>query len=748
MAAKDIATRILITAKDEASSVFTSLQRHAGKIATAIAGYFSIKMFGRAVEEAEALDVQMRKLEGVIGATGGAAGLTAQEIDEMARRLDEATTGSATGFRDAAAQLLTFKSVGKDSFETVLMLAQDLADAGFGSVTTNAVQLGKALEDPVRGMNALARSGVSFSQEQERVIKSLVETGRAAEAQQMILEAVAGQVGGTAQALGGGLTGALDLVNKRFTDLKEQLGAAVLPVFQNFNERLAELYKRLTDSGAVRTFGETIASAFNAASEAFFKFFDSFDVDAVIGRLKAWASTTKETVEQWGQYLATASDVAATAFNAIATGFNTLKTGSLMLAASIAQSLSALTGMYARLLEMISGVIPQMRQSAEEWRSVSDAFGESARQNFDRATEAADRTQESFFRTTEALGDLLGLEQQAAAQTANTAAAIERTGQTAELTADQLDALGEGMEYVAGEAQQAATGIRAVGDAAGDSVDDLEASVEAAAALEQAFKDLGVVSQRSLDDAAEKARVAFETISRSGQASAREIEQAFRVYAERATAANQGVVSASLKAKGAMLGLKVEADETGKVIVRSMTEAASATGSVGDAADSSAESVRNLREEVERLNDVQGGGDKPAPGDERKKFDSPFARVFNRAEQVGGLALKERLQQIYDQFALTRSKIGTTSSGARDFFEILARLQKEVDDAQREKEAAGALYGSGRQQPAAEPQPGGTYNVSINIGSRRQTVRTASQGDAERLIEMLRELERAASVSP
>ena len=85
-----------------------------------------------------------------MAATGGAAGLTAEELDAMARRLDEATLGSAAGFRDAQIELLTFKSVGVDAFERTLIAAQDLSEAGFGRYKT-VVQLGKALEDPVKG---------------------------------------------------------------------------------------------------------------------------------------------------------------------------------------------------------------------------------------------------------------------------------------------------------------------------------------------------------------------------------------------------------------------------------------------------------------------------------------------------------------------------------------------------------------------------------------------------------------------
>lgn len=408
MAAKDTVTRILITAKDEASSVFTSFQRHAGKIAIAVAGYFGVRLFGDSVKQAEALDVQMRKLEATIEATGGAAGLTAQDIDAMARRLDEATLGSAEGFRKAAGELLTFKSVGGDAFETTLELAQDLADAGFGSLESNAKQLGRALEDPIYGMQQLRRAGVMFSADQQQTIKSLVETGRAAEAQGAILDAVSGQVGGVARAAGTGLSGALDLVKKRFTDIKEQLGSAVLPVFQQFYERLAELYKRLTESGAVATFGEAIAAAMQAAQDAFFRFFESFDIDALIEGLKSWATTTKETVEAWAGYLSTASDVAKTAFGAITTGVHTIRTAFYGVAGVVADFAANATSAFASIMDGLSRFSGRFRGAADEARAISDAFAESARINYAKAADAMDDAAGSAERTRGAVQALVG----------------------------------------------------------------------------------------------------------------------------------------------------------------------------------------------------------------------------------------------------------------------------------------------------------------------------------------------------
>lgn len=770
MAAKDTVTRILITAKDEASGVFSSLQAHAGKIATAIAAAFGFKLFGDSVKAANELDVQMRKLEATVAATGGAAGLTAEEIDAMARRLDEATLGSAAGFRDAAAQLLTFKSVGKDSFETTLKLAQDLAQAGFGTLESNVVQLGKSLEDPVKGLTALTRSGVTFSAEQQALIKSLVETGQAAKAQGLILEAVAGQVGGVAEAAGGGLAGALDLVGKRFTDIKEQLGAAVLPVFQQFNQRLADLYGRLAESGVIKTFGETIATVFDRAQEAFFRFFDSFDLDALIAKMQGWATATQETVTQWAGYLTTASDVAKVAFGAISTGIETLKAAFFGVSSVVASFVESLLNGYAAIQDGLAkitfgDVSARFTASANEIRAAADSFGHSAQVNADKARAALDSATESGRGLRSAFGDLVG--------TADTAGkAVERVADKtfvlqkhAHLTADQLDAMGEGFEYVDGASRSAAGGIHASAAAADTAGADLLAAERAALALEQAYKDLGITSQKSLQEAADRARQSFETIRASGTAAPREIQAAFSAYAERAIAANGGVATATLEAEAQMLGLKIEANDTGKVIVSSMLTAAEATGAVGGAADKSAASVRRLRGELQDMQKEQqkgpgGGGDDA--GGSGGYTDIPglgqLRSFYDRAEQLGGEALRKQMEGVYKEhtrvfnglpiswetYFKTMSKVFVDMENQLDAFE-----KKQRDSAQTTAAAAAtttAPVRGGQSAPTPFGSAAGTqttrHEVAITLPrGRTTTVQTATAQDAAALTGILQQLE-------
>jgi hypothetical protein len=195
----------------------------AGVAAAAAIGGLGLAM-ASTVRSAEQFERLGLRTEAIVRATGSAAGLTAQQIREMARAIARETLASTEGVEQAAQKLLTFRSVASGAFERTLRVAQDLAATGFGSLESATVQLGKALEDPERGLAALARSGVTFTEAQRGVIASMMETGRQAEAHRLILEAVERQVGGAGRAEAGGLAGAYDSLKQNIQEVFTQLG--------------------------------------------------------------------------------------------------------------------------------------------------------------------------------------------------------------------------------------------------------------------------------------------------------------------------------------------------------------------------------------------------------------------------------------------------------------------------------------------------------------------------------------------
>ncbi|WP_018124968.1 phage tail length tape measure family protein [Desulfovibrio oxyclinae] len=172
---------------------------------------------------------RMNRTEALIRSTGAAAGFTAAELDKLARERDLATLGDRNEIMDAINMLQTFKSVQGDTFKQALTLSQDMSETMGQSLKTSITQVGKALEDPVRGLTALRRSGVSFTAAEEDMIKSMVEANDIIGAQEKILEALEGQFSGAAEAAAVGLPGALDTLSyewREFLESMEQTDAA------------------------------------------------------------------------------------------------------------------------------------------------------------------------------------------------------------------------------------------------------------------------------------------------------------------------------------------------------------------------------------------------------------------------------------------------------------------------------------------------------------------------------------------
>jgi hypothetical protein len=100
---------------------------------------------------------------------------------------------------------------------------------------SSAVQLGKALNDPVKGITALTRVGVSFTQQQIEQVKQLAAANQMYEAQKIVLDEVAAQFGGQAQAAAQTFGGQIKQLGNAWSDAKEKIGEYLVSneTFQN-----------------------------------------------------------------------------------------------------------------------------------------------------------------------------------------------------------------------------------------------------------------------------------------------------------------------------------------------------------------------------------------------------------------------------------------------------------------------------------------------------------------------------------
>jgi len=186
-------------------------------------GAKSIQLFDK---QAKAL----AQVETAVRSTGGAAKLSVKQLTEQASALQRQTIfGDEEILQKVTANLLTFTSIAGDEFVRTQAVVLDLATRMGTDLTSATLQLGKALNDPVANLGALSRAGIQFSKEQKEVIKSLVETGKKAEAQRVILAELEVQFGGAAQAAAEAGAGPLQQLQNRLGDLAESIGELVLP---------------------------------------------------------------------------------------------------------------------------------------------------------------------------------------------------------------------------------------------------------------------------------------------------------------------------------------------------------------------------------------------------------------------------------------------------------------------------------------------------------------------------------------
>jgi len=188
------------------------------------------------------IDAEAR-MAAVVRGTGEAAGFTANQLKQMAAEMQKVTTVGDEEFMEMAAIMLTFKSITGDVFKTATETVLDMAAVMGTQARSAAMQLGRALEDPIRGVSALRRTGVSFSEQQKSHIKQLVESNKLSEAQAFVLSVVRGQLGEVAKAMAKTDAGKLKQARNILGDIREELGKKLIPVWTQFIELMGSLLK-------------------------------------------------------------------------------------------------------------------------------------------------------------------------------------------------------------------------------------------------------------------------------------------------------------------------------------------------------------------------------------------------------------------------------------------------------------------------------------------------------------------------
>lgn len=212
-------------------------------------GVLSVKAF----MEAEQVTAQTGA---VLKSTGGIANVTAKDVDTLAGSLSKMSGVDDEAIASGQNLLLTFTKVrnevgkGNDIFNQGTKAALDMSVAMGTDMTSASMLVGKALNDPVKGMTALTKSGIQFTDQQKEQIKALVASGDTLGAQKIILKELETQFGGSAKAAGDTFAGQINKLKVTVGNFMEAVGAKLVPILMQvgkwFGDRIPAAIATLT----------------------------------------------------------------------------------------------------------------------------------------------------------------------------------------------------------------------------------------------------------------------------------------------------------------------------------------------------------------------------------------------------------------------------------------------------------------------------------------------------------------------
>lgn len=195
---------------------FMSLKNALVGVFTVGAVFLGIRKTIGAISEQERV---LSRLNIALKTTGGVSGQTVQSLTRFSAEMQK-TTGIANELVEASQGiLLSFTNISGDVFPRTMKAAMDIAEVMGTDLKTQIVQLGKALNDPIANLGALGRTGIQFTKSQKAMIKTLIDSNRLMDAQNIILQEIEKQYGGTAEAARDTLGGAIKALSSEYDDL-------------------------------------------------------------------------------------------------------------------------------------------------------------------------------------------------------------------------------------------------------------------------------------------------------------------------------------------------------------------------------------------------------------------------------------------------------------------------------------------------------------------------------------------------
>jgi hypothetical protein len=327
-----------------------------------------------------------RETERVIRTTGAAAWTGADAVGALAGAISDKTGADDEAVQSGANLLLTFTNVknavgdGNDVFDQATGLALDMATALGTDISGASIQLGKALNDPIKGITALSKAGVSFTAEQKQQIRTMVESGDVLGAQKVVLAELAKEFGGAAEAAGT----PVDKLKVAIGNVQEELGAKLIPAVSTaatfLLDRLGPAFEGAT--AFVSEHGEAIKVLAIGGFVAL--------AGAYVPVLAAQAALVAANVAGFFTSMAGSVVYAAQAYLTVAASQGVLAASSQALAYALASPAAALIAITAAVYA-VSAIMDQSSEDADKfWASLQEDVDTSSFDSLVAASRAVD----------------------------------------------------------------------------------------------------------------------------------------------------------------------------------------------------------------------------------------------------------------------------------------------------------------------------------------------------------------------
>lgn len=235
--ARDLKRKLQSHAKD-VEKTWNSITQ---ALAAGFAGITVGAVFKNVITQTRNAEKEQALLAAALQATGQKAGYSQARLNEMAGAMESLTGITAGDFNQAQTVLLGYTNILGEQLPEALRITADFATRTGATMASAAETIGRALDIPSEGMRSLQRQGFKFSESQIEAARQLERTGRVAEAQKIVIDALDETYGGAAVAARDTLGGALDALQGTINSLLTGEGGSFEEMKKSINQLNATL---------------------------------------------------------------------------------------------------------------------------------------------------------------------------------------------------------------------------------------------------------------------------------------------------------------------------------------------------------------------------------------------------------------------------------------------------------------------------------------------------------------------------